>query len=273
VLDDNKLLTLPNGERLNLPPNVRIMFEVEHLRYATLATISRCGMIWFGEDVTEPSMVYRHYLNTLSTVPLDADDEDAADIPGRRTDALAADSANLATQVQITSILERYFAGGDLVSSALIFVESIDHIMDFTSAGVLHTLFSLLDKTARNVIKYNLQHSDLPFAPERVEQYVTKRLLVNIIWTFSGDAKLDLRAEMGDFLRKQTGIDLSLMNSESSLIDFDVQITTSDWIPWQSKVPSIEIDGHAVTSSGIVVPTMDAVATKCCTLGCQSTSP
>src|SRR5258707_3124128 len=25
VLDDNKLLTLPNGERLNLPPNVRIM--------------------------------------------------------------------------------------------------------------------------------------------------------------------------------------------------------------------------------------------------------
>jgi len=28
VLDDNKLLTLPNGERLSLPPNVLIMFEV-----------------------------------------------------------------------------------------------------------------------------------------------------------------------------------------------------------------------------------------------------
>jgi hypothetical protein len=57
-MGDNKLLTLPNGERLNLPPNVRIMFEVEHLHYATLATVSRCGMIWFGEDVIEPSMVY-----------------------------------------------------------------------------------------------------------------------------------------------------------------------------------------------------------------------
>jgi dynein heavy chain 1 len=173
------------------------MFEVEHLRYATLATVSRCGMIWFGEDVIEPSMVYRHYLNTFSTAPLDADGEDATDIPGRRTDALAADAsdfANLATQVQIASILERYFAGRDLVSSALTFAESIDHIMDFTSARALHTLFSLLDKTARNVIKYNLQHSDLPLAPERVEQYVTKRLLVSIIWTFSGDTKLDLRA-------------------------------------------------------------------------------
>ncbi|KAG2160116.1 dynein heavy chain and region D6 of dynein motor-domain-containing protein [Suillus bovinus] len=262
VLDDNKLLTLPNGERLNLPPNVRIMFEVEHLRYATLATVSRCGMIWFSEDVIEPSMVYRHYLNTLSTVPLDADDEDAVDMPGRRTDPLAADashSANLATQIQIASILERYFGDGDLVDSALTFAESIDHIMDFTSTRALHTLFSLLNKTARNVIEYNLQHSDFPLAPEKVEQYVTKRLLVSIIWAFSGDAKLDLRAEMGYFLGKQTGIDLPTMNSDNSIIDFDVQIATGDWIAWQSKVPSIEIDAHAVTSSDIVVPTMDTV--------------
>lgn len=48
VLDDNKLLTLPNGERLSIPRNVRIMFEVESLKYATLATVSRCGMVWFS---------------------------------------------------------------------------------------------------------------------------------------------------------------------------------------------------------------------------------
>lgn len=34
VLDDNKLLTLPNGERLALTDNIRIMFEVQDLRYA-----------------------------------------------------------------------------------------------------------------------------------------------------------------------------------------------------------------------------------------------
>ncbi|CAD7970790.1 unnamed protein product, partial [Amoebophrya sp. A120] len=37
VLDDNKLLTLPNGERLSIPPNVRLLFEVDTLKYATLA--------------------------------------------------------------------------------------------------------------------------------------------------------------------------------------------------------------------------------------------
>lgn len=262
VLDDNKLLTLPNGERLNLPPNVRIMFEVEHLRYATLATVSRCGMIWFSDDVIEPSMVYRHYLNTLSSVPLDADDDDAADIPGRRADILGAEtpgSTHLTTQIQIAGILEHYFADGELVSAALEFAESIDHIMDFTTTRALHTLFSLLNKTARNIIEYNIQHSDFPLPPEKVEQYVTKRLLVNIIWAFSGDAKLDLRAEMGEFLRKQTGIDLPPMAVDASLIDFDVQIASGDWIAWQSKVPSIEIDAHAVTAADVVVPTMDTV--------------
>ncbi|KAF7293525.1 Dynein heavy chain protein 1 [Mycena indigotica] len=208
VLDDNKLLTLPNGERLNLPPNVRIMFEVEHLKYATLATVSRCGMIWFSEDVIDPQMVYRHYLETLAAVPLDADDEDAGDIIERRVDPSASEADNLATQKEVASILEQYFEDGELVSNALTFADSIEHIMDFTVTRALSTLFSLLNKTVRNIIEYNIQHPDFPLSHDRVEQYVTKRLLVSIIWAFSGDAKLDLRAEMGEFLRKQTSIDL-----------------------------------------------------------------
>ena len=67
--------------------------------------------------------------------------------------------------------------------------------MDFTTTRALNTLFSLINKTVRNIIEYNMQHSDFPLSPERVEQYVTKRLLVNIIWAFSGDGKLDFRAE------------------------------------------------------------------------------
>jgi dynein heavy chain 1 len=49
VLDVNKLFTLPNGERLSIPRNVRIMFEVTDLNHATHATVSRCGMVWFRQ--------------------------------------------------------------------------------------------------------------------------------------------------------------------------------------------------------------------------------
>lgn len=76
VLDDNKLLTLPNGERLSLPPNVRIMFEVQDLKYATLATVSRCGMVWFSEDVLSIEMIFENYMARLRTIPLDDGDED-----------------------------------------------------------------------------------------------------------------------------------------------------------------------------------------------------
>uniref|UniRef100_A0A383W4S5 Dynein-1, subspecies f n=1 Tax=Tetradesmus obliquus TaxID=3088 RepID=A0A383W4S5_TETOB len=46
VMDDNKLLTLPNGERIRLQPHVKLLFEVADLQYASPATISRCGMVY-----------------------------------------------------------------------------------------------------------------------------------------------------------------------------------------------------------------------------------
>ena len=65
VLDDNKLLTLPNGERISIPNNVRLLFEVETLKYATLATVSRCGMVWFSQEVVSLQMIFNHYLMRL----------------------------------------------------------------------------------------------------------------------------------------------------------------------------------------------------------------
>ncbi len=238
------------------------MFEVEHLKYATLATVSRCGMIWFSEDTIVPDMVYRHYLLTLSTAALDADDEEAIGRPTRRQDAIAGEapkSPNLITQNSIVNILQPFFAEDGLVASALEFAQSIEHIMDFTTTRALSTLFSLINKTIRNVLDYNSQHSDFPLPSDRLEQYVSKRILVSIIWAFSGDARLELRAEMGDFLRRQTGVDLPPMAVGNSLIDFDVQVSTGDWVPWQSRVPVIEIEAHAVTASDVVVPTLDTV--------------
>jgi dynein heavy chain 1 len=257
-LDDNKLLTLPNGERLNLPANVRIMFEVEHLRYATPATVSRCGMIWFSEDIVEPAMIYRNYLDTLSTVALDADDDDS---PVRRIDlgAESGTSPHLETQKVIVSILEPFFQEDGIINAAIDYAQSIEHIMDFTSTRALSTLFSLINKTSRNILEYNLHHPDFPLTHERIDQYVSRRMLISIIWAFAGDSRLDLRAEMGDFLRNRTHVELPHLPPGTSLIDFDVHVSSGDWTPWQGKVPVIDIEAHAVTASDVVVPTMDTV--------------
>ena len=52
------------------------MFEVQDLKYATLATVSRCGMVWFSEDVLSPEMVFDNYLMRLKSIPLEDTEEE-----------------------------------------------------------------------------------------------------------------------------------------------------------------------------------------------------
>ena len=49
VLDDNRTLCLPNGERVKLNgETMRTLFEVQDLEVASPATVSRCGMVWIA---------------------------------------------------------------------------------------------------------------------------------------------------------------------------------------------------------------------------------
>ncbi|KAJ3019014.1 UNVERIFIED_CONTAM: hypothetical protein HDU68_010891 [Siphonaria sp. JEL0065] len=253
VLDDNKLLTLPNGERLALPKNVRIMFEVETLKYATLATVSRCGMVWFSEAVVSLSMIFMHYFEKLKNVGLEDGEEVGVD---EETGAEQL-SPSLLTQRQVAEAIHMHFRDKGLVERALEYAESLDHIMDFTQMRVLNTLFSLINKTAMNVLDYNSSHPDFPLAQDLLEKYVSKRLLLALVWSFAGDCKLELRRSMSEFLRTASSIELP--SHSSGVIDFDVNINTGEWVAWNTRVPTIEIESHNVSSADVVIPTVDTV--------------
>ncbi|KAL3666923.1 hypothetical protein V7S43_007870 [Phytophthora oleae] len=65
VLDDNHLLTLPNGERINFGPNVNFVFETHDLRFASPATISRMGMIFLSDEDMAIERLVSKWLLTL----------------------------------------------------------------------------------------------------------------------------------------------------------------------------------------------------------------
>ncbi|XP_026688130.1 dynein heavy chain, cytoplasmic-like, partial [Diaphorina citri] len=260
VLDDNKLLTLPNGERLSLPPNIRIMFEVQDLKYATLATVSRCGMIWFSEDVLSTEMIFENYLSRLRNIALDDIDDDSSllitvDATGKAPDDVLSPALTL--QQDVASILSTHFAPDGLVVRALDYAMQQEHIMDFTRLRALGSLFSMLNQGVRNVLQYNHSHSDFPLSQDVVERYIPRILVYSLLWSFAGDGKLKMRSDFGNFLRSVTTITLPATSSD--IVDFEVNIKNGEWVPWSNKVPQIEVETQKVAASDVVVPTLDTV--------------
>ncbi|RUS77140.1 hypothetical protein EGW08_015096 [Elysia chlorotica] len=259
VLDDNKLLTLPNGERLGIPPNVRIMFEVQDLKYATLATVSRCGMVWFSEDVLSTEMVFENYLGGLRNVALEESEED---VRHSRNQGGAADnkeddvSPTVQIQRDVVSILQPYFSLDGLVNRCLEHAETLDHIMDFTRLRALTSLFSMLNQGIRNILIYNHNH-DFAMQQDQMEKYMSKYLVYSMLWSMSGDSRIKVRCELGDFIRSITTIPLP-PSSNVPIIDYEV-LTSGEWAPWQSKVPQVEVETHKVAAPDVVIPTIDTV--------------
>lgn len=254
VLDDNKLLTLPNGERLNLPPNVRIMFEVETLKYATLATVSRCGMVWFSEDTVKTEMMVIYYLNCLKNAEIkDLDDE----LDGGKAREIQAD---------VAMMLRTYL--GDPNSNGFIYAalekakQCGGHIMEFSVARALTTLFSLMTKVVRDLIQYNARHHDFPLEREDIADYVEKKLLLAVVWSFSGDCPLKDRKDFGDEIVKLADFGSPRqLNDNDSLIDFDVlpeSLPKAKWISWQTEVKaSGDLAPDAIVKPDVVIPTTD----------------
>lgn len=50
VMDDNKILTLANNERITVKTYMKLLYEIRDLKHATPATVSRAGILYISDD-------------------------------------------------------------------------------------------------------------------------------------------------------------------------------------------------------------------------------
>ncbi|ANB15356.1 dynein heavy chain [Sugiyamaella lignohabitans] len=248
VLDDNKVLTLPNGERIELLANVRLIFEVENLKYATPATISRCGMIWYGDDIVNASMYFQSELHRLKRSDIEDTEDEPIPISTEMTRERILDRVN--------EMLHKIFQETS-IEDIIVKAEQLVHIMEFSYSRAISSFFSLLKSSCLN---YQRLKSQDDFAPsqELIDGYILRTILSSLLWSFSGDSSLEDRKKYGKYLLQLAPfVNSSPADPFDSLLDFDVSADNGQWIPWVNRVPQVELESQAVVSTDAVVPTID----------------
>ena len=240
VLDDNKLLTLPTGDRLSLPANVRILFEVENLKFATPASVSRCGTVWLSQDTVSTADLLQHTLLCLRTDPVvnDLDKTPLLALQNRVADVMApyCDEHNLLEQ-SINRSLER------------------THIMETTTVQLVGAFTGLLHQLVLDIVDYNMEHMEVPMDGEHFHTFVANRLVEAALWGFGGSLVGNDRLEFSEMLRAAVGV--TLPAGDHSLLDCFVSTQTGQWTLWSEHVPTVQLQEESVLDTSVVVPTID----------------
>uniref|UniRef100_A0A669FBB8 Dynein axonemal heavy chain 10 n=1 Tax=Oreochromis niloticus TaxID=8128 RepID=A0A669FBB8_ORENI len=234
VMDDNKLLTLANGERIRLQSHCALLFEVGDLQYASPATVSRCGMVFVDPKNLRYTPFWQRWVNSR---------------PDKEQEVL-------------NRLFEKY------VHSSIDMI--VDGVVDGKQGEKLKTV---VPQTDLNMVTQLCLTLDALLECENSTPEVLECYFLEALYCSLGATLLESdRIQFDEFIKKLSC--LPTVHDEKALAgpgeipgylptlyDFHFDGTQGKWVPWSSLVPKY-IHNPEMKFIDILVPTVDTTRTS-----------
>ncbi|CDJ60958.1 hypothetical protein EMWEY_00008520 [Eimeria maxima] len=220
VMDDNKLLTLSNGERIRLEKHCALLFEVSDLKYASPATVSRCGMVYVDQ-------------RDLGSAPY--------------YDAWARSKSNEQLLEILDYLWEKY------VPQCLAFIlhdKGREDEAPLPAKCIYRTDVSMVAQLCKVM---DIMVPEALYAepnPERLEN----AFIFALVWSLGATLTGEEQPRLDALLKTLSG----KASISQSLFDSFYELQSNSWLSWESKVPQYCPEA-GISFTSIFVPTTDTV--------------
>ncbi|CAG9765840.1 unnamed protein product [Ceutorhynchus assimilis] len=243
VMDDNRLLTLANGERIRLnTPICALLFEVGDLQFASPATVSRAGMVYVDPKNLGYQPYWDRWVQSRKHLP---EREAFSDFYER-----------------VVRDLMAYVLEGTLGNKQ---VSPLKTVIPQTGLNMITQLCHVIDAIYPQPIEDNRDPE------EEVEIDLVNAIFLTSLYNSVGAALIDsCRLEFDDYIKSA----ISMLNHNdsiedpcdlfhwpthrSTMYDYFLNIKNKVWIAWDWLVPGY-IHETNLRFSQILVPTVDTV--------------
>ncbi|XP_052892579.1 dynein axonemal heavy chain 8 [Anopheles moucheti] len=223
VLDDNKTLTLANGDRITMAPNAKLVFEPDNVDNASPATVSRMGMVFMSASV----MKWEPILNGwLKTKPADQSD-----------------------------LLRRLFL--KIYNDLHEFVQTkLKAKMKILEAIYIRQCCDLLEGL---LAPQNENDTSANFTDAHVERL----FLFSLMWSLGAVLELEDRETMGEFIAKHPSkMKWPKLQPGETIFEYVVS-AEGNWQHWNDRVEEYIYPSDSVPEfASILVPNVDNVRTS-----------
>ncbi|MEE6504167.1 hypothetical protein FKM82_005082, partial [Ascaphus truei] len=235
VMDDNKLLTMANGERIRLQPHCALLFEVGDLQYASPATVSRCGMVFVDPKNLRYNPYWQKWVNNRQ---------------------------NKQEQTELSRLYEKY------VPQCLEMI--VEGIMDGKQGRKLKTI---VPQTDLNMVTQFTMMLDSLLDKEIDDVDILECYFIEALYCSLGGTLLEAgRVRFDEYIKRLASMSTAsdeqvlagpgeLPGQLPTIYDFHFDGETKKWVPWSKLVPKY-IHNPAEKFIDILVPTVDTTRTS-----------